>query len=103
MPGMPLDPITTGKDYNYFKRFSVTDTTFPSIPQVFIAFRGPQRLIFTIETGTVEYSFNGNTLHGDLVGGTERGKMEFITRPNKQIWFRASAAAEITVEAYHVG
>lgn len=100
---MPPSPILLGKDFNYFKRFSVTNTSFPTEPQVIITFRGPQRLIFTIETGTVEYSFNGNTLHGDLVGGTERGKMEFITRPNKKIWFRASSSVEITVEAYHIG
>lgn len=95
-------PAKVGVDFNHFQRFTVNDTSFPDRPQTIIRFRGPHRLIMTIESGTVEYSFNGTTLHGDLVGSTERGKLEFITRSDKKIWFRASSPAEITVEAWHI-
>jgi hypothetical protein len=103
-PGAVAGPVTLGKDFNYFSKIAVTDTEFPEIPQVVILFRGPQRLTFILEIGaTVEYSFNGTTLHGDMTDATPSEKLEFVTRSNKKIWFRSSGGATVRVEAWHIG
>ncbi len=107
MPGVGAipGPVTLGKDFNHFQKLVVSDTSFPEEPQVVIRFRGPQRLSFILEAGTtIEYSFNGNTLHGDMTASTPSEKLEFITRPNKKIWFRVlSGSSTVRVEAWHIG
>ncbi len=99
-----VGPITTGKDFNYFQEISVTDTTFPSEPQVKITFRGPQKLRFILESGTnVEYSFNGDNgkIHGNLKTAISND-LYFDTRNNKFIWFRCSASATVRIEAWGI-
>lgn len=107
MPGVGAvpGPVTLGKDFNYFEKIVVTDTAFPTVPQGVIRFRGPQHLTFILETGTsVEYSFNGTTVHGDMTAATSSEQLDFLTRPNKKIWFRVpSGSATVRVEAWHIG
>lgn len=107
MPGVGAipGPVTLGKDFNYFEKLVITDTSFPTEPQAVIRFRGPQHLSFILETGsTVEYSFNGNTLHGDMTASTPSATLDFLMRTNKKIWFRVpSGSATVRVEAWHPG
>lgn len=104
-PGAIPGPITDGKDFNYFNKIVVTDTTFPTVPQAIIAFKGPQHLTFMLESGAfLEYSFNGTTVHGDMTTATSSATLDFLTRTNKLIWFRVpSGSATVRVEAWHIG
>lgn len=104
---------TKGRDYNFFKRVAVSNTTFgleadgyqPDIIITFPTVNGG--VIFTNEgTGTVEYSFNGNTIHGELISGatSDRRTLTFYHRNVSMVWFRVKAGSSgpinIVVEAW---
>lgn len=96
-----MTPKTQGKDYNFFTKISIIDTSFPNESQVTIPFID-QVGFSLINEGSVkiEYSFNGNTLHGDLTPGTPTAAIIFDERRIPAIWFRASAPSTIRVEAW---
>lgn len=106
---------TKGRDYNFFKRVAVSNTTFgvstdgyqPDIIITFPTVSGG--VIFTTEglsTNTVEYSFNGNTVHGELIPGTtsDRRTLTFYHRNVSMVWFRVKAGSSgpinIVIEAW---
>ncbi len=66
-------PITDGVDFNFFQKVIVTNTTFGVgadgyAADVLILLRGNVIGFTLVNEGSevVEYSFNGNTLHGDM-------------------------------------
>jgi len=97
-----VSPITTGKDFNYYSSIVIpASAAFPSDPQAQITFRGPQKLRFDLTAGTsLEYSFNGNTVHGDMNSGNNTKTLDFEVRSNKLIWFRSAGGATVRIEAY---
>jgi hypothetical protein len=96
-----VGPITTGKDFNYYSSLVISGAAFPDSPQAQISFRGPQKLRFDLTAGTtLEYSFNGNTVHGNMTVATNTATLDFHVRNNKFIWFRSSGGATVRVEAY---
>ena len=101
-------PVTEGKDFNYFKEFSVIHDHFPDSPdenpQVIIRFRGNQNLkLMILDAGKVEYSFNGSTVHGTLEFGKSNASLDFLNRANKKIWFRyITNTPTVRVEAWRV-
>ena len=101
------EKINTGRDFNYFENIDVTGFSFPDLAQAVIRFRGPQRLNFILVSGgPIEYSFNGNNLHGDMTTGTPSEERNFDARMGKKIWFRLAgggSAAVVRVEAWHIG
>ena len=52
--------------------------------------------------GVIQYSFNGNTIHGDLTPGTPTAAIIFDNRPINKIWFRLTAPGSsiVRVEAW---
>ena len=95
------DPITQGVDYNHYQEETLASATFPEACQVLIRFRGPQKLVFICTSGFVEYSFNGNTLHGRVQASTADSKINFGLRPGKKIWLRGTGT--IRIHAYNPG
>ena len=102
-------PITNGVDFNFFERIEVTRTTFGDPNDgykcdIFIALRGPLKTLFLVNEGseTIEYSFNGNRLHGDLIPGTPTAALSFDNRPISKMWFRVPSGnpSTIRVEAW---
>lgn len=92
---------TQGKDYNFFTKVTVVDTSFPSNSQVTIPFGGQTGFSLVNEGNTVvEYSFNGTTLHGDMTPNTPTAAMVFDNRRVSAIWFRASSSCLVRVEAW---
>lgn len=91
-------PITNGRDFNFFQKIEVTSTTFSNDCDLIIPF--PTRgVMFLLESdGVVEYSFNGNTLHGDMDFNAATKGIVFDNRTITKIWFRrVSGTAPLTV------
>ena len=96
----PNAPITDGVDFNRFFEATITSTTFQSDADTLLLIRGPS-LHFYIRNGSVnelEFSFNGNTLHGRILANSER---LYAFRRVSKIWFRAPGGnVDVEVEAW---
>ena len=93
----------TGKDFNFIKTVTVGAGSYPlpedTAPDAVINFRGARRIMFVCVTGTnVEYSFNGNTVHGRISAGQI---FNFDIRGEDKVWFLGTG--EVDVHAWHVG
>lgn len=90
---------TRGKDFNFFATVTSPGDDFTDEPQVIITFRGAKRMMFVCVSGTnVEYSFNGNTLHGRI---SANQIFNFDIRGEDKIWLRGTGVVD--VHAWHVG
>ena len=102
-----------GRDFNFYQIVSVNTSTFGGgstdgyQPDIVITF--PTRNVTFISYGsttnnTVEYSFNGNTVHGDLKPTTPSASLEFDNRTVTTVWFRLKAGSsgpvDIRIEAW---
>ena len=87
-------------DYNFYKEVVVASGSFPAVtaPQVIINFRGGNKLIFVCTAGSVEYSFDGSTLHGAMSTAGNDAILNFGLREGKTIYFRG--AGTVRVHAY---
>ena len=89
---------TAGKDFNYFKEITISGLTdFPSVAQAFAKFRGARRMMFVCTDGAVEYSFNGNTLHGSMDTTKASAILNFGTRMEDKIWFRGTGTVQVHI------
>lgn len=96
-------PITRGIDYNYFNKLTISAASFATNSDAAPISRGQITFSLVNEgTGVIEYSFNGNTLHGDLTPGTPTAALFFDDRRVGQIWFRlkSGAASIVRIEAW---
>ncbi len=117
-----------GRDYNYFNKIAVSWTAFgggnSGNPDVFIPFSTDWVQLINItmdgyvpDTGSgsqftspvlvVEYSFNGNTVHGELGTAIHNVSKVFQDRVIGLIWFRLQSGsgpgtATISVEAFGI-
>lgn len=97
---MGIPKKTLGKDFNFFKKLDVTWTSFNETSDVTIPF--PARVL-TIHnegsgsTNAIEYSFNGNTVHGDMIPGKSSATLSFEDRPFSGIWFRIKSGSSGTI------
>lgn len=102
----PGAKITQGADFNFFDRQTITLSEFGNADgyaNVIIPIRTSYLVLSLINEGgdTIEYSFNGNTLHGDLVPNTPSEALLFEGRSAFKIWFRVpSGSSTVRVEAY---
>lgn len=94
-------PITDGVDFNRFIEATVTGAVFPTDADALLLIRGPSISFYMKNTGgdPVEYSFNGNTVHGRLAAGAERF---FPFRRVSKIWLRSAGPAVVEIEAWAV-
>lgn len=89
---------TQGFDYNFFQKLSVSNTTFNTNADMFILF-STQGIYLENEgstgstTSVVEYSFNGNTVHGELDPSLPSRSLMFERRTVAAIWFRVKAGS----------
>ena len=100
----PKGPVTSGVDFNYWQRLdSITQTSFNTAADAIFAFKGGTRdIILTVEgSTTVLYSFNGSTVHGELIPSSDRSQLIFHRRPVTKIWFKvATGTGAVTIEAW---
>lgn len=89
-----------GRDYNYFNKVAVNWTTFGGgnngNPDIFISFttQGVQFLnLGSGGTNIVEFSFNGQTVHGELNPTNATQGLTFDARIVSLVWFRVQAGS----------
>lgn len=116
-----IGKLTYGYAHNYFNKIEVTWTDFGGgavdgyQPDMIINLLEPtQTVIFnnvstlTTATGTqvLEYSFDGNTVHGELASNNFNVREVFENRVISTIWFRiqtgSSGPITVSVEAWGV-
>lgn len=94
-------PITSGIDFNRFAEVAVTSSTFDGYSaDVLLLIRGPSLSFYIRNSGSnsVEYSFNGNTLHGRIPSNSERF---FPRRRVSKVWLRVRAGSTtVEIEAW---
>lgn len=92
------DPITIGVDSNFFQKVTVTSAVFVNDCDILMNIKGVQSFyLINAGAGDVEYSFNGNTLHGELRVGQPDQSMFFDNRVASKIWFRLTAGASAVI------
>jgi hypothetical protein len=104
----PKGPITYGRDFNFFANVTPTisiSTAFNFDADVVILFPSYTVTFTTAATGgaVAQYSFNGNTVHGDIgavSGGVGVTSLVFENRQISKIWFRGTGI--IRVEAWGI-
>jgi len=100
----------TGRDFNFFQKITVTASTFGGNsvsgkqPDMIITFP-TYTVTFQLESGgPVQYSFNGQTTHGDMQAGTTglitSNSLVFENRVISTIWFKGSGV--VRVEAWGI-
>ena len=88
---------TVGKDFQKFERIVVDGYVFEDNANFVFNFRASLMSFSLVNegAGTVEYSFNGNTVHGDLTVGTPTEAIFFDNRNVTAIWFRAASGGAV--------
>ena len=87
--------------YNYFDEISVDGYSFPATPQVDFGFLSTGISFLNRGTSVLEYSFDGETVHGDSNPGDESGALTFDNRVESVIWFRGQDGyGDMRVEAW---
>lgn len=74
--------------FNYFKKVLVSNNSFPDEPQVDFGFNSQGFSLLNKGSAIIEYSFNGNDLHGELDPNDASAGITFDTRIESKIWFR---------------
>lgn len=110
--GFPGITKKQGRDFNYFVETAVNWTTFGGGstdgygPDQVITFITQGVMFLNLGSGTVEYSFNGNTVHGELNSANPSVGMVFDNRIISLIWFRvktgSSGPITISVQAWGI-
>lgn len=95
--------IVNGRDYNFYRSQTFSNTTFANTADYVITFP-TAGVIFINESGSgiIEYSFNGNTVHGKLDGASTVTKsLTFLNRVISPIWVRVvSGSCVFTVHGW---
>jgi len=104
---------TYGIDWAFYQPLTITATTWGGasgsgqVPDIIIPFTTAGVILTNLSTtGTVLYSFNGTTLHGQLIGYSGLGisqQLTFYNRVISKIWFKVvSGSVNISIEAWPV-
>lgn len=99
----PKAAITWGRDFNFFQKLTVTAVSFPVDADMVITFP-TYTVTFQLEgTGVIEYSFNGNTIHGEMDSTKQSINLVFQNRVISKIWFKTlSGTPTVRVEAWGI-
>lgn len=97
-----------GRDFNYFQKVNVNWSNFGGGatdnigPDLCITFSTTGVMFLNEGSGTVEYSFNGNIVHGELNSNNLTQGISFDNRVISLIWFRCKigSSGPITVSVH---
>lgn len=89
------------KDFNFFKKISVTSATFLDFSDVFIPFTTNGIMIINEGSGAtnvIEYSLDGITVHGELAADSTVTKtLTFNNRVISALFFRIKSGSSGTI------
>lgn len=89
--------VVLGPEHSFYQLTTVSAITFGSACDLMITFPTISGGVILstqgTSTNTVEYSFNGNTIHGELIPGGGRTTLTFYNRNVSKIWFRVKAGS----------
>ena len=93
----PLAPIDYGYDFNFFKKYSSSGSSYTTNANVVINMKAPTYTVtFQLESGgPVTYSFNGSTDHGDMTISLPSQNLIFENRVISKIWFKGTGLVRI--------
>lgn len=103
---------TLTHDHNFFEKEDVNWTVFGANavdgyqPDMIVRFTTVGVIFINEGSGTVEYSFNGTTVHGELTGGatSPNRSLTFANRVISKIWFRVKSGSSgpitVSVQAW---
>lgn len=87
--------------YNYFRIITVDGYAFPTEPQASFGFNSQGFVFMNRSAHTLEYSFDGNTVHGDLSPSFAAENLMFTSRCECKVWFRGQDGyGDVRVEAW---
>lgn len=103
--------VNQGRDFNFFQKVAVNWASFGGSPgsdgyayDCFISFPTQSVMMLNLGSGVVEFSFNGNHVHGELNSANPSVGMTFDNRTISLIWFRlqsgSSGPITISVQAW---
>lgn len=107
---MPITK-TQGRDFNYFKKITVTWSNFGGgasdgySPDIIIPFSTQGFLLLNEDSSSVvEVSFNGNTVHDELNPSLPSRGIAYDNRVNSLVWFRlkTGGSAVISIRAWGI-
>ena len=85
----------------YFKVIATDGYAFPTNPQVSFGFNSQGFTLLNRGNYTIQYSFDGHYIHGDLNPTDASKGLTFDARVECQIWFRAVGGfSTVRVEAW---
>lgn len=98
--------LTRRKDSNYFNKVHISDTFFSVAPTTSWNFAS-QAIALMVQSNdindVIQYSFDGTTVHGDMVPTFPSEAIVFDNRIQSKIWFRRESSGDpviIRVEAW---
>jgi|SRR5271165_4553196 len=91
--GIGMGKITNGYDFNFFQKLDITASDFNNNADMFVPFVTQGVLMLNTGSGTIEFSFNGNTVHGELNSANASAGMAFDNRVVGKIWFRVQSGS----------
>lgn len=87
--------------FNYYEVITVDSTSFPETPRVSSGFNSRGIILLNRGTATVEYSFDGADVHGDLNPADSTVGVAFDDRVESKVFFRAASTPQtVRVEAW---
>ena len=87
--------------WNFFEVVSVDGYDFPDTAQVSFGFNSQAFSLLNRGSYVVEYSFDGETVHGDLDPSDASKGLAFDARVECRIWFRSVLGySTVRVEAW---
>jgi len=97
MPTPAVGPNTKGQDHNFYKKVSVSSASFQTNADAVLIYPYTMYSIINEGPGVIEFSFNGNTLHGDMTVGTPSSAINVYESSSNKVWFRLKSGATTTV------
>ena len=87
--------------WNYFNLVTVDGYAFSTYPQINFHFIPNSFTFLNRGHKTIQYSFDGSTLHGDLNPNDDSSFLKFSNRQEDKVWFRGlDGYGTIRVEAW---
>lgn len=97
--GLPIN--TTGKDFNFFQKVTVTSGTFATTSDIVIPFPTQGIMLLNEDTtDVVEFSYRGNTVHGELDPTLPSRALTFDGIKVCAIWFRLKSGTSAVISVY---